>query len=520
MGELVDFVNLKIKERQDMYLKESIIIITVLLLTVVNFNIAKAETAEEWKTKGNEYLNKQEYDKALECYEKSLELDSNYARSVHNIGVVYNNKKEYQKALEYFDKALTLVDNGKDTSNLTLLLYSTFQEKGKALIGLNKNEEAVKCYEESIKYINKALENKPDDINLLITKGSSLFSLKKFEDAIKCFDKVLSIDKDNYYALASKGFLLSNLGKFKEAIEYYDKALKIKPDDTWCLNNKEKALASLKSGNNSVLTGGYNWNAALDKIEKRIMCAHPKHEGLNTNYDPKEYLCDKLYLRGTAYDKFAEYCCWKEFSENKGNIILYFNGDSIRAGSVRVGNGTVDTWEYYCFYPKVIFTINPKEWTIKWDENNYLKATGGYMYKGGNVGGLSVSKKRTEDYYGEEIVKEDFWCAIYKKPHDIQALHRFIRDEIEATMDGPAKKVDQVVIGGFKADTYILPPSALMGLLKANNYQNKYVVYTNDYIYVFGIGIFYLNSNYNDKFKTEIVKELEEIIKSICIIEK
>jgi tetratricopeptide (TPR) repeat protein len=480
---------------------------------IANFYTVKAETAEEWKTKGNEYLNKQEYDNALECYEKSLELDSNYARSVHNIGVVYNNKKEYQKALEYFDKALALVDNGKDTSNLTSILYVIFQEKGRAFTGLKKNEEAVKCYEEAIKYINKALENKPDDINLLNNKGSYLFRLKKFEDSIKCFDKALNINKDDYYALSNKGVVLHNLGRFKEAIEYYDKALKIKPDDTWCLDNKEKALASLKSENSSVSTGGYNWDVELEKVEKKIMHAYPADKGLNTNYDPNEYLCDKLYLKGGNFDRtydFAKYCCWKELGENKGNVIFYQNGKYVRSGSVEVENGKLDdTWEYYFFYPKVICKINPKGWVAKdgWSNSSGLFSTIGghasdnYMY--------SLKKTWKEDYYGDEVAEESFSCTIYNKPSDSQALHRLIRDNIENWYG--IKKEKEVTISGLKADKYSCDHIG---------HSERFVLYTNNFIYVFDTHFKYTNNKYKDMFKSEIINELSEIINSIYIIEK
>jgi len=49
-----------------MYLKKNIIISVILMILFFKTLPVMAETAEEWKTKGNEYLDGKSYDKALD----------------------------------------------------------------------------------------------------------------------------------------------------------------------------------------------------------------------------------------------------------------------------------------------------------------------------------------------------------------------------------------------------------------------------------------------------------------------
>jgi tetratricopeptide (TPR) repeat protein len=62
-------------------------------------------------------------------------------------------------------------------------------------------------------------------VTLLLGKGQSLLNLEKNEEAIDCFDKVIELDENNTDALVKKGVALERLRKLSEAIEYYDRAI-------------------------------------------------------------------------------------------------------------------------------------------------------------------------------------------------------------------------------------------------------------------------------------------------------
>jgi len=164
---------------------------TVLLLTLLVMPVY-GQTAEEWKLKGNDFLKVREYGKALECYQKSLETDPCYARSIHNIGIIYNDMEQYNKALEYFDKALDLVEKGKDTSGLPMDIH--YFGRGICWMGLGD-------YDMSVESFDKAIEANPANANAWNGKGAVLYIQGKIEEALKCYDKALEIDPS--FALAA-----------------------------------------------------------------------------------------------------------------------------------------------------------------------------------------------------------------------------------------------------------------------------------------------------------------------------
>ncbi|HAT13058.1 MAG TPA: hypothetical protein DCS91_05315 [Microcoleaceae bacterium UBA11344] len=61
--------------------------------------------AKDWSVKGY-FLNRLErYDEALECLDKAIEIDSNYARAWVLRGDVLKNLKRYDEALESYDRS-------------------------------------------------------------------------------------------------------------------------------------------------------------------------------------------------------------------------------------------------------------------------------------------------------------------------------------------------------------------------------------------------------------------------------
>ena len=143
-------------------------------------------------------------------------------------GVSLDELGKPRKAIEYYDKALEI--NPRDAMG--------WNSKGVALMKLGKPEQAIECY-------NNALEINPRDAMAWTAKGIALGRMKKPEQAIECFDKVLEINPRYATAWSNKGIVLGVLGKFEQAIECYDKALEINPRYGMAWRNKGSALRRL-----------------------------------------------------------------------------------------------------------------------------------------------------------------------------------------------------------------------------------------------------------------------------------
>ncbi|MDR2205125.1 MAG: tetratricopeptide repeat protein [Flavobacteriaceae bacterium] len=168
--------------------------------------------AEDWFNKGSEHFSKGEYQEAIECYDKAIDINPDYAEAYNNKGSALGILGKYEEAIECYDKAIELKPDNAEA----------YYNKGITLSYLGKYQEAVECYD-------KAIELKPDNAEVYINKGNALSNLGKHQEAIKCFDKAIDLNPDYAEAYYNKGNALGNLGKYQEALKCFDKAIALNP---------------------------------------------------------------------------------------------------------------------------------------------------------------------------------------------------------------------------------------------------------------------------------------------------
>lgn len=100
--------------------------------------VAKRSYPRAYRCLGRYYLCQNEDDKAIEYYEKAMELNPVYPDIWFKLGCLYLKKKQIEKAAGCFSKILSLDDSGSEVwGNL-----------GVCFIQLKKYKEAMKCFEE------------------------------------------------------------------------------------------------------------------------------------------------------------------------------------------------------------------------------------------------------------------------------------------------------------------------------------------------------------------------------------
>jgi len=109
--------------------------------------------------------------------------------------------------------AATGVAGGK-TDRISLLLA-----KGESLLGLDKTDEALACFDEIL-----ALE--PQHTEALVKKGDALERLRMIDDAIGCYDRAITADGSLTVAYLHKGGLFNRLERYEEALQCYEQALR------------------------------------------------------------------------------------------------------------------------------------------------------------------------------------------------------------------------------------------------------------------------------------------------------
>ncbi len=103
--------------------------------------------------------------------------------------------------------------------------------------------------------------------------GPALYRLCKSDSSLNFFNDSLIDNPNNVEVLVNKGSTLGKLGYFSEAIMYYDQAINIDPDFLPAKNNKANALVNLGNSDdaillyNEILEKNSNYNTARTNLE-------------------------------------------------------------------------------------------------------------------------------------------------------------------------------------------------------------------------------------------------------------
>jgi len=88
-----------------------------------------------------------------------------------------------------------------------------------------------KNYDDAIKLYQKALEVRPEALNVRTDMGTAMFYLDHFDDAIAEFQKVLKADPNNAQSLFNLGVaMLHGKNDTKRALEYWEKLVETNPN--------------------------------------------------------------------------------------------------------------------------------------------------------------------------------------------------------------------------------------------------------------------------------------------------
>ena len=172
--------------------------------------------------------------------------------------------------------------------------------------------------------------------------SAALVAEKRFSEAIIYLDKILEQEPDNLKALTNKAGLLAELGNYSKSLSLSNKVLEIDPDRISALTNKAITLKMLKEYEKSFIT--FSKIISLEPNDEKIQTARaellsgtPTIPTMNSQYDVHAQIIvrdGKGNLVATAESKNARYLpsiftekWWEKLAENEN--IRYSNGYEI-----------------------------------------------------------------------------------------------------------------------------------------------------------------------------------------------
>ncbi|MBL8795355.1 MAG: tetratricopeptide repeat protein, partial [Planctomycetia bacterium] len=227
-----------------------------------------------WCNRGDSWLNRKDYAKALADANQSLALAPNYA-DAHNLrGLIYYRQDQDAASIPCFDRAIQLERKS-----------AYYHNRANSYLALKDHDKALRDYTEAIRldgdspdsfygralvYHNlekwpdalsdyhRTIELKPDYAEAHRGIGSVYLREKNFVAAGPPLDKALELKPDYAAALNDRGLVIQELGNPRQALTYFDKAIQLEPKQAvyrvnrghayYDLNDYQKAIADYDAG--------------------------------------------------------------------------------------------------------------------------------------------------------------------------------------------------------------------------------------------------------------------------------
>lgn len=193
------------------------------------------QTAEQFNDRGVHYYEQGRYDKSLEDFSRSLELDPMLADAASNRGWALVQKDDPQTALADFDEAIRI--NAADS------VY--WQGRGLAQKALGHHSEAVKDFTQAIRLM-------PQSAELYNDRADAHYEAKDFALAIRDYSQAIKLAPTVSDYFNSRALCHSALEDYQAAIEDYTAAINLSENAVYLYNrgmahhsNKDYQAAAL-----------------------------------------------------------------------------------------------------------------------------------------------------------------------------------------------------------------------------------------------------------------------------------
>jgi tetratricopeptide (TPR) repeat protein len=176
---------------------------------------------------GTVYRGEGDFEKAIDCYRKAIQLNPNFAQAHYNLGIILFKTGDAGEAMSEFQEAIQL--DPQDA--LAFYNFANALDQG------GQPDDAIKQYEEAVRL-------KPDFINARVNLGIAFGRLGRLDEAATQFQEVVRLDPDNAEAHNNLGAVLRAQGRLDEAIEQFQDAIRINPEFDLARTNLNAALSN------------------------------------------------------------------------------------------------------------------------------------------------------------------------------------------------------------------------------------------------------------------------------------
>ena len=195
-------------------------------------------TAQEYIQKGTVLTITEQFEEALDCFDKALELDENNLSALISKGNTYELMDNYEEASKVYDLVMEV-----DVDSIYDLM-----SKGYVLENHQRFEDALKTYNKAVETLDECIERYSDNPyetifeleNAYHNKGVSLHAMEEDDDALEAFSLALGINPNYHYSYYEIGIIQEDREKYESALKNYEKFLEFDNTDSEVVEAKER----------------------------------------------------------------------------------------------------------------------------------------------------------------------------------------------------------------------------------------------------------------------------------------
>lgn len=214
--------------------------------------------AEAYANRALVHMVKNDYTQALADANQAVKLKPDLAIAHNNRGVIYATTSNYDRAIADFSQTLKLIPETSNTARSDLTNSSQLRS-----FNLNDNREIPIAgflatdlsdylvyvnrgfaylskgdYDRALADFNQAIQLQPDSATFYIMRGEIYAKQDDFDQAITNFDQAIKLQPNLVDAYYNRGRSYREKGDYDRAIADYDQAIKLKPKDAGIYNGR------------------------------------------------------------------------------------------------------------------------------------------------------------------------------------------------------------------------------------------------------------------------------------------
>ncbi len=174
------------------------------------------------------YYNGEQYEEAIECFGKAIQIQPDNAMFYYNRGASYSACEKYKKALLDYNEAIRL-----DSQHV-----ETYYNRGIAHYMLKEYDKALADFDMAIKF-------NPQYSYAYNNRGFIHEERAEYGSAILDYTLSTKFDSQNVEAYVNRGNVYRKLGEYEKALSDYNVALNLNPQHKEALKNRKKTLQAL-----------------------------------------------------------------------------------------------------------------------------------------------------------------------------------------------------------------------------------------------------------------------------------